>query len=45
MKNKISEYIDGIGSELVAMSDFIFDNPEVGNKEFKACELLCTALQ
>lgn len=44
MKEQISFCIDKMAAELVAMSDFIFDNPEVGNKEEKACNLLCSAL-
>lgn len=43
MKNKISPYIDSIATELTEMSEFIFDNPEIGNKEYKACDLLCNA--
>ena len=43
MKEQISVYVDRIANELVEMSDFIFDNPEIGNKEYKACDLLCNA--
>ncbi len=45
MKKRIAETIDRMGSELVEMSDYIFDNPEVGNSEYKASELLCAALE
>lgn len=45
MKEKISSYIDSVAEHLVSMSEYIFDNPEIGNKEFKACELLCKAFE
>lgn len=43
MKEQIAPYIEKISTELVGMADFIFDNPEVGNKEYKACDVLCNA--
>jgi len=36
--------IDGLQSRLAAMSDFIFDHPEIGLEEVQACELLCDFL-
>lgn len=45
MKNEIHSYIDSIGVELNNMADNIFDNPEEGLKEYKACDLLCDYLK
>ncbi|CDI50668.1 M20 family metallopeptidase [Clostridium tetani] len=45
MKNKIHSYIDNIALELNNMADNIFDNPEDGLKEYKACDLLCNYLE
>jgi Metal-dependent amidase/aminoacylase/carboxypeptidase len=45
MKEQINHYIDSITSELLAMADEIFDNPEMGFKEYKACKLLTAWLQ
>ena len=39
-KEDIAATVDQISPELIAMSDFIHDNPELGNKEYKAVELL-----
>lgn len=36
MKNKVFEQVEIYRDELVALADQIFDNPEVGLKEFKA---------
>ncbi|BDR68204.1 amidohydrolase [Clostridium tetani] len=45
MKNKIHSYIDNIALDLNNMADNIFDNPEDGLKEYKACDLLCNYLK
>lgn len=45
MKNNISNYIEGILSDLTSISDEIFDNPEVGLEEIKASNLLCDFLE
>lgn len=45
LKENISAYIDAHADELVKMSDFIFDNPEVGLQEYKASALLCDYLR
>ena len=39
-KEDIAATVDRISPDLIAMSDFIHDNPELGNKEYKAVELL-----
>ena len=39
-KEDIAATVDQISPELISMSDFIHDNPELGNKEYKAVELL-----
>lgn len=40
----IAATVDQIAPDLVSMSDFIHDNPELGNKEYKASELLMSYL-
>lgn len=36
MKEKLNKYIDGISKEIIEMADSIFDNPELGLKEYKS---------
>jgi aminobenzoyl-glutamate utilization protein B len=43
-RNAVARTVDGLRTELDAMSDFIFDHPELGLQEFQACELLCDYL-
>lgn len=43
-KNGMARTIDDLRTELAAMSDFIFDHPEIGLQEAQACELLCDFL-
>ncbi len=45
MKNDIFNYIDSMKTELIQYSDFIFDNPEIGLKEYKSSELLISILK
>lgn len=45
MKQDLFDDIDNIKSDLVKIADYIFDNPEVGLKEYKACEVLCGYLE
>ena len=45
MKEELLAYIDEISPRLKQMSDFIFDNPEIGYEEFKAHKLLCDYLE
>ena len=45
MKIGINNYVDKIGPELTAMSDEIFDNPELGLEEYRASKLLCDWLE
>ena len=40
MKNNISKYIEHILPDIVYLADYIFDNPEIGNAEYKACDIL-----
>ncbi|NCB17923.1 MAG: amidohydrolase, partial [Synergistales bacterium] len=39
-KQDLFEHIDAMASELTALSDFIFDHPEKGLEERRACALL-----
>ena len=41
MKEQMNGFIDSLRSELAALSDDIFDHPELGMKEFHASEVLC----
>lgn len=45
LKDRVWEYIDKKKSEFSEMSDFIFDNPELGLQEFKAVNLLTKHLE
>lgn len=38
MKKLLNEYIDSISKEILEMADSIFDNPELGLKEYKSVE-------
>jgi len=40
MKSKISTLVDNNRKNIIDMSDFIFDNPELGGKEYKAYKVL-----
>lgn len=44
-KEDIAATVDQISSQLIEMSDFIHDNPELGNKEFRAVETLTSYLK
>ncbi|WZL72436.1 M20 family metallopeptidase [Clostridiaceae bacterium 35-E11] len=37
MLNRVKKLTEDLQGELIALSDYIFDNPELGNQEFKAC--------
>lgn len=39
MDKKIESLIESIYDELVHVNQYIFDNPELGNEEFKACKI------
>lgn len=43
-KQDIYSVVDGMQQKLVQINDFIHDNPETGNKEFKAVDLLTSTL-
>ncbi|MGL4403490.1 MAG: M20 family metallopeptidase [Fusobacteriaceae bacterium] len=45
LKNKVWKYIDEKKDEFLEMSDYIFDNPELGLQEFKAVNLLTDHLE
>lgn len=44
MKNKIFEFVGKKKAEIIKMSDYIFDNPELGGQEYKAASLLTSYL-
>lgn len=45
MKTNLYESIDKQKNKLIEISDYIFDNPEIGLEEFKAQEIICEYLQ
>ena len=45
MKSDMLAFIDELSPQLKRMSDFIFDNPEIGYEEYKAHKLLCDYLE
>lgn len=45
IKTDLFSYIDELSSGLIKMSDWIFDNPEIGLKEYKSSELLVQELE
>lgn len=45
IKEEVIRKIDGINDELVGISHYIFDNPELGFHEFKAVEKLTSKLK
>lgn len=38
MINEVLKLTEGIKEELIELSEYIFDNPELGHEEFKACK-------
>lgn len=36
-KNRIFELYEPLHEEMTALSRYIYDNPELGNEEYKAC--------
>lgn len=45
MKLEINQHIEKNKAKIIEMSDFIFDNPEIGGKEFQALALLTNYLK
>lgn len=45
MKKSLYNTIDSLKEDLIEMSDYIFDNPELGLVEYKASKLLCDYLE
>ena len=42
---QIKERIEKIHPELIGISKYIYENPELGHEEWKASECLCKALE
>jgi amidohydrolase len=40
IKLRLSAEVDGLAGDLYKVSEFLFQNPEIGFQEFKACEFL-----
>lgn len=45
MKNKVEKLIKEISDELINLNEYIYKNPELGNKEFKSSEAHCNILK
>ena len=45
MRDKLSNFGNEIKKQICGLSDFMFENPELGNQEFKACEALTKFLK
>lgn len=45
MKEKILKEVENLKENLIKISDFIYYNPELGDKEFKACDKLTSFLE
>lgn len=45
MKDKVIDLSKAQQDDLVALSDYIYRNPELGNQEYKACEAVIAYLQ
>lgn len=45
MKEKLFTYIDSIKKDMISISDYIFDNPELGLKEYKSSKVICDYLK
>jgi metal-dependent amidase/aminoacylase/carboxypeptidase family protein len=39
-KSRIGAEVDALAGDLYKVSEFLYDNPEIGYQEFKACEFL-----
>ncbi len=44
-KERLSAEVEGLADELYAVSEFLYQNPEMGYQEFKACEFLSQFLE
>lgn len=45
MKKELFDYIDSIRGKILNISDYIFDNPEIGLQEFKSSKILMDTLE
>ncbi|MDD6347177.1 MAG: M20 family metallopeptidase [Lachnospiraceae bacterium] len=45
IKESLEKALVPLMPQLIAISDYIYDNPELGHEEFKACDLLCRTLE
>lgn len=45
IKEKVISQLEALADDLVEMSRFIYNNPEIGFAEYKACSLLCSFLE
>lgn len=44
LKVRVQENVDAIKQKIVEIAKYIYDNPEIGYEEYKACELLTAEL-
>jgi amidohydrolase len=45
LKNEVQEIVDDMSKELVAMSNFLYHNPEIAGEEYKALEVMTKKLE
>jgi amidohydrolase len=45
LKNEVQEIVDDMSKELVAMSNFLYHNPEIAGEEYKALEVMTEKLE
>ena len=44
-KKRLSAEVEALAGDLYAVSEFLYQNPEIGYQEFKACEFLSQFLE
>ena len=45
MRDHILRVVDANLDEIFAIAKFMYENPELGNEEFKACQALCESFK
>lgn len=45
LKGEILDWVNKLKDEILGISRFLYENPELGSEEFKACELLTSILE
>jgi len=45
LKSEALKWVEKLKDEILGISEFLYENPELGSEEFKACELLTSILE